>query len=109
MPTTNTKTKKKRTKTKKNTATKSPPKTTSKTQVETQIKKKPQETATVSFSGADGLILKGEKGTFSAGKVPVGTYKVYGIFKTREIPVGDITLKANQKKHFTCTKTLRCN
>ena len=75
----------------------------------TTVKEKKQETATISFSGADGLVLKGKKGTFSSGKVPVGTYKVYGIFKDREIPVGDITLKANQKKHFACTKTLRCN
>lgn len=79
------------------------------TQTKKSTKEKTKQTATVSFSGADGLILKGEKGTFQAGKVPVGSYKVYGIFKEREIPVGNITLKANQKKHFTCTKTLRCN
>ena len=87
--------------------------TTTKSKVATQTNKSTKEetkkTATVSFSGADGLILKGEKGTFQAGKVPVGSYKVYGIFKDREIPVGNVTLKANQKKHFICTKTLRCN
>lgn len=86
--------------------------TVRKTKTETKtitVKERKQETATVSFSGADGLVLKGKNGTYSSGKVPVGTYKVYGIFKDREIPVGDITLKADQKKHFTCTKTLRCN
>ena len=108
--TTATKTKNKRIRAKKGTKTKSSKKTIRKTIVETKTKSPvPQETASVSFSGADGLILKGKKGTFRAGKVPVGTYKVYGVFKNREIPVGDITLKPNQKKHFTCTKTLRCN
>ncbi len=56
----------------------------------------------VTFSGADGLRLIGSNGTFGAGSVPSGTYRIEARFGARQVHAGSVQVTAGDRVSIRC-------
>jgi hypothetical protein len=60
------------------------------------------DSARIGFTGADGIRLTSDAGSFGSGTVPAGTYKVWARFGAREVSAGSVRVTAGERITLKC-------